>query len=275
MEIRQLIFRMVADNPTWRAPRIHGELAMLGCEVSERSVARWMRRAPRSPDFARRWLTFLRNRREGIAAMDFFMPTLTFHVLYCFFVLGHDRRRILHFNVTRHPTSAWIVQQLRETFPYETAAKILVLDHDSKYGSEVPVAIDSMGITAVRTGGGLPLAQWCRGTVGRKLPSRTTGPRDCDQRIAFEAAARCLRRLLPPGPHALWTSETDTGKATALLNPRLRACVASRRGPSSSLRARRLREEPPSFLPWRIRMRTWCLTAGVMPCYLQHQCVDP
>src|SRR5215475_7125688 len=100
-EIRQLIFQMVAENQTWRAPRIHGELVMLGFQVSERSVARWMRRAPRSPDSAQRWLTFLRNHREALAAMDFFsVPTITFGVLYCFFVLGHDRRRIRHFNVT-------------------------------------------------------------------------------------------------------------------------------------------------------------------------------
>jgi putative transposase len=94
-EIRELIFKMVAENPTWRAPRIHGELVMLGFEISERSVSRWMRRAPRSPDSAQRWLTFLRNHREAIAAMDFFSePTVTFGVLYVFFVVGHDRRRI-------------------------------------------------------------------------------------------------------------------------------------------------------------------------------------
>jgi len=109
-EIRELIFRMVAENPTWRAPRIHGELVMLGFEVSERSVSRWMGRAPRTPESGQRWLTFLSNHREAIAAMDFFsVPTVTFAVLYCFFIIGHDRRRILHFHVTRHPTSAWIV----------------------------------------------------------------------------------------------------------------------------------------------------------------------
>ena len=105
-EIRDLIFRMVAENPTWRAPRIHGELVMLGFEVSERSVSRWMRRAPRRYDPGRRWLAFLRNHREAIAAMDFFsVPTLTFNVLYVFFLIGHDRRPILHFHVTCHPTS--------------------------------------------------------------------------------------------------------------------------------------------------------------------------
>jgi putative transposase len=119
-ELRDLIFRMVADNRTWGAPRIHGERIMLGFDLSERTVLRWMRRAPRNPEPAKRWATFLNNHREAIAAMDFFtVPTLTFGVLHCFFVIAHERRRILHFNVTRHPSSAWISQQLRETFPYD------------------------------------------------------------------------------------------------------------------------------------------------------------
>ena len=96
-EVRVLIFRMVAENPTWGAPRIHGELLKLGFDVSERSVSRWIRRAPRDPDPVKQWLTFLRNHREAIAALDFFtVPTLTFGVLYCFFVISHDRRKILH-----------------------------------------------------------------------------------------------------------------------------------------------------------------------------------
>src|SRR5258705_11345557 len=137
-EIRDLIFRMVAENPTWGAPRIHGELLMLGFDVSERTISRWMRKAPRDPEPAKRWLAFLRNHREAIAAMDFFtVPTITFGVLYCFFVIGHDRRRILHFNVTRHPTSLWVVQQLREAFPYEAAHKYLIFDRDQKFGFEV------------------------------------------------------------------------------------------------------------------------------------------
>ena len=80
-EIRALISRMTAENPTWGAPRIHGELLKLGFDLSERSVSRWVRRAPRDPDPAKRWLTFLRNHREAIAAMDFFtVPTLTFGI---------------------------------------------------------------------------------------------------------------------------------------------------------------------------------------------------
>src|SRR5215471_17846008 len=113
-ELRELIFRMVAENPTWGAPRIHGELLMLGFDVSERTVSRCVRRAPRSPEPAQRWKTFLANHREIIAAMDFFsVPSLTFGVLYCFFVLAHDRRRILHCGVTKQPTSHWIAQHLR------------------------------------------------------------------------------------------------------------------------------------------------------------------
>jgi len=105
-EVRNLIFRMVAENPTWGAPRIHSELHMQGFEVSERTTSLWIKRVPGTLDPARRWLLFLGNQREVIAAMDFFtVPTVTFRVLYGFFVIGHDRRRILHFNVTRHPTS--------------------------------------------------------------------------------------------------------------------------------------------------------------------------
>jgi putative transposase len=84
--------------------------------------------------------------------MDFFtVPSVTFSLLYCFFIIGHDRRRILHFNVTRHPTSTWIGQQLREAFPYQSAPKSLIFDHDAKYGLEVPVAIRSMNIACLQT----------------------------------------------------------------------------------------------------------------------------
>ena len=168
-EIRELIFQMVAENPTWGAPHIHGELLMLGFEVSETSVSRWMRRAPRRPEPAERWLVFLRNHREAIAAMDFFtVPTLTFSVLYCFFIISHDRRRILHCNVTRHPTSTWIELQLREAFPYHAVPKFLILDHDAKYGFEVPTTIRSMNITPVRTSIACP---WQNGVAERWVGS--------------------------------------------------------------------------------------------------------
>jgi hypothetical protein len=111
-----------------------------------------MKRAPRDAEPARRWLAFLRNHREAIAAMDFFtVPTITFGVLYCFFIISHDRRRILHFNITKHPRSTWIVQQLREAFPFDSAPRFLIFDRDSKYGQEVPVAVQSLHMSAERT----------------------------------------------------------------------------------------------------------------------------
>lgn len=102
-EIQDLIVRMAAENPTWGAPRIHGELLKVDFDISEPTVSRWLRRVPRR-DPTQRGLTFLRNQCEAIAAMDFFtMSTITFGLLYCFFVIAHDRRKILRCNVTRNP----------------------------------------------------------------------------------------------------------------------------------------------------------------------------
>jgi putative transposase len=168
-EARDLILRMVAENRTWGAPRIHGELLVLGFDVSERTISRWMRKAPRDPEPGRRWLAFLRNHREAIAAMDFFtVPTITFGVLYCFFIISHDRRRVLHFNVTKHPTSMWIVQQLRHAFPFDAALRFLILDRDAKYGLEVPIAVQSMNIDPVQTSYQSP---WQNGIAERWVES--------------------------------------------------------------------------------------------------------
>jgi putative transposase len=151
-ELRDVIFRMVVENPTWGAPRIHGELKMLGFDLSERTVLRWMWRVPRRPDPARRWAAFLANHREAIAAMDFFtVPTLTFEMIYCFFVISHDRRRILQVGVTRHPGSMWICQQLREAFPEDSAPRYLIFDRGANFNSEVVSTIKSFGIEPKQT----------------------------------------------------------------------------------------------------------------------------
>jgi transposase InsO family protein len=148
---------------------MHGELLMLGFDVCERTISRWMRRAPRDPEPAKRWLAFLRNHREAIAAMDFFtVPTVTFRLLYCFFVISHDRRRILHFNVTRHPTSSWVIQQLREAFPYQLAPKFLIFDRDSKFSLEVAVAVRSLNVRPIRTSIESP---WQNGVAERWVES--------------------------------------------------------------------------------------------------------
>ena len=151
-ELQELIFRMVAENPTWGTPRIHGELLKLGFDIAERTVSRWVQRAPKDPEPARLWKAFLHNHREAIAAMDFFtVPTLTFGVLYYFFVISHGRRRILHLGVTQHPTSLWIGQQLREAFPYAVDHRYLIHDRDAKFGMEVTAAVRAVGLASVRT----------------------------------------------------------------------------------------------------------------------------
>jgi transposase InsO family protein len=125
----------------------HGELKMLGYEISERTVLRWMRKAPRNAEPARRWASFLSSHREAIAAMDSFtVPTVTFGVLYGFFVIAHERRRILHFNVTGQATSAWVVQQLREVFPYDSAPSYLIFDRGTNFNDDVVETIKNFGI---------------------------------------------------------------------------------------------------------------------------------
>jgi transposase InsO family protein len=160
---------MVAENPTWGAPRIHGELLKLGFDLSERSVSRWIRRAPRDADPVKQWLAFLRNHREAIAAMDFFtVPTLTFSVLYCFFVIGHDRRKILHCNVTKNPHALWIVQQLREAWAYQQPHRFLLFDRDAKFGAEVVSVVRDMGSEPTRTAFRSP---WQNGVAERWVGS--------------------------------------------------------------------------------------------------------
>ena len=106
----------------------------------------------RRGDARRLWSTFLKNHRETIAAIDFFtVPTATFRVLYCFFVISHSRRRLLHFNATEHPTSEWITQQMRETFPGDTAPGYLILDRDGKYAGEATEMLKSLGSRLIRT----------------------------------------------------------------------------------------------------------------------------
>ena len=152
-DLRKLIQRMALENPRWGAPRIHGELLKLGLEISERTVSRYLCQVGRHQGNTRRlWSTFLRNHREAIAAMDFFtVPTATFRVLYCFFVIRLWRRRIVHFNATEHPTSAWIAQQVREAFPEDTAPGYLILDRDGKYAGEATEMLRSMGSKLIRT----------------------------------------------------------------------------------------------------------------------------
>jgi putative transposase len=212
---------MMAENPTWGAPRIHGELLMLGFDVSERTISRWMKRVPRDPP-AQRWRAFLANHREAIAAMDFFtVPRIRFGVLYCFFVIGHDRRRIMHFNITKHPTSSWIIQQLREAFPFGAALGFLIHDRDAKYGTEVPAAIRSLKINAVRTWFESP---WQNGIAERWVGS-------CRRELLDHVIAineRHLKRLLSDYVSYHHEDRTHLGLGKGTPGCRIRCVISGR-----------------------------------------------
>jgi putative transposase len=182
-ELRDLIRSMAAENPTWGAPRIHGELLKLGFEISESTVSRYHAHGTSRPDSAQRWLTFLKNHCEAIAAMDFFtVPTATFRILYGFFVISHGRRKILHFNVTEHPTSAWIVQQLREAFPEDGAPQYLIFDRDGKFKGDVAAMLEYLGSELIRTAYRSPwqngVAERWVGSCRRELLDRVIVPNE-------------------------------------------------------------------------------------------------
>ena len=128
-EIRKLVRTMAAANVLWGAPRIHGELLKLGFEISERTVSRLMPKRRKEP--SQTWKTFLNNHVGQLVSIDFFtVPTLRLRVLFVFVVLGHQRRRVLHFNVTEHPTAEWAAQQIVEAFREDTAPRYLIRDRD-------------------------------------------------------------------------------------------------------------------------------------------------
>jgi hypothetical protein len=131
---------LAVANPLWRAPRIHGELKMLGIQISERTVSRILRRLRRPPN--QTWKTFLHNHLDQMVLMDFFtVPTIKMKVLFVLLVLEHRRREVLHFNVTEHPSSAWTSQQIVEAFADRNAPPYLIRDRDSVYGNEVCLRI--------------------------------------------------------------------------------------------------------------------------------------
>jgi hypothetical protein len=124
---------MSRDNPLWGAPRIHGELLMLGFEVAQSTVSKYMVRGRRPP--SQSWKTFLRNHADGIAAIDLFVvPTVTFDQLFAVLVLSHGRRKLLWFEVTRHPIAEWLARQINEAFPWGSMPAYLVRDNDGAYG---------------------------------------------------------------------------------------------------------------------------------------------
>ena len=164
--LRTLIQEMQAINMGWGAPRIHGELLKLGIEISQATVSKYMVRQRKPP--SQTWRTFLSNHTECLAAIDFFtVPTVGFRVLYVFIVLSHDRRQVVHFNVTEHPTAQWTAQQLVEAFPFDSAPHYLLRDRDAIYGDVVRRRIKILGIEEVITAARSPWQNpYCERVIG-------------------------------------------------------------------------------------------------------------
>ena len=149
-EIQDLIRTMSEANPTWGTPRIIGELKKIGISVSKSTVDRYRMKKKRSPSPT--WKAFLTNETKTMASIDFFtVPTATFRVLYVFVILLHERRRVVHFNVTENPSGAWTTQQIVEAFPWDNAPKYLIRDNDRIYSKMFTNRINGMGIKEVKT----------------------------------------------------------------------------------------------------------------------------
>ncbi len=187
-EVKELIRRMSRDNPLWGAPRIHGELLKLGIEISQATVSKVMVHHPRPP--SQTWRTFLANHADGLASIDLFVvPTANFRLLYAVIVLRHKRRKVVHFNVTSHPTAAWLAQQLVEAFPWDSAPRYLIRDRDAAFGSAFRSRLDGMGILEVLTA---PRSPWQNAYVERVIGSVR---RECLDHVVV-LNARHLRRIL-------------------------------------------------------------------------------
>jgi putative transposase len=186
--VRTLVGKMAAANPLWGAPRIHGELCKLGISVSERTVSRLLRRPRRPP--SQTWRTFLTNHVATLVSMDFFtVPTLTGRVLFVLVLLTHQRRRIIHVNVTEHPTAAWTAQQIVEAFPDDTAPRWLLRDRDAIYGDVFRRRVAGMGIGEVISS---PSSPWQNPYAERLIGSIR---RECLDPVIV-LGERHLRRIL-------------------------------------------------------------------------------
>jgi transposase InsO family protein len=197
--LRDLIRRMSKENPKWGASRIHGELLMLGFEDAQSTVSKYMVQGG-SP--SQGWKTFFRNHAQAIAAIDLFVvPTLTFERLFAFLVLGHGRRQLLWFEVTRHPTAEWLARQITEAFPWASAPTYLIRDNDRAYGHAFRSRVRAMGI---RDRPILPRSPWQNPYAERLIG---TVRRECVDRVLVIGEAH-LRQIL--SAYAAYYNEVRT-----------------------------------------------------------------
>jgi putative transposase len=224
-DIAALVKRMAAANPLWGAPRIHGELIKLGIDVAERTVSRLIpkRRTPPSQT----WRTFLTNHLRDLISIDFFtVPTAHLRVVFVLVVLAHQRRRVLHFNVTEHPTAAWTAQQIVDAFPDDTAPAYLLRDRDSVYGDSFRRRVKGLGIDEVLT---TPHSPWQNPFVERLIGSVR---RECLDHVLV-LSERHLRRILTQyfayyhGARTHLSLEKDAPDMRPIQRPEVGAIVAT------------------------------------------------
>jgi putative transposase len=211
-QIRALVREMATANPLWGAPRIHGELRMLGVSVSERTVSRLLESRTVPP--SQTWKTFLTNHLATAASMDFFtVPTLTGRVLFVVIVLSHVRRRIVHVNITEHPTAEWTAQQVIDAFPDDTAPKWLHRDRDSVYSETFRRRVAGIGIAEVISA---PASPWQNPYAERVIGSIR---RECLDHVIVLNQAH-LRRVLSIYSRYYHRSRTHLGLEKDAPDPR-------------------------------------------------------
>jgi putative transposase len=209
-DIQALIRQMAAENPTWGQEHIANELKLkLGIRVSPRTVGKYLREWPRrQPDPSQRWLTFVRNHAQAMVACDFFVVvTARFRILYVLVLMELGRRRILHCNVTDHPSAEWTLQQLREALPDDHSFRFLIHDRDSIFSLELDQAVAAMGVRVLRT------------------PPRAPKANAVCERVVGTIRRECLDFLIPLGQRHLkhtlnrWILHYNHGRVHMSLGP--------------------------------------------------------
>jgi putative transposase len=210
-DLRRLIREMAVENATWGEERIADELQLkLGIRVSPRTVGKYLQQAGprRAPDPQQRWLTFLRNHAKAIVACDFFtVVTINFRTLYVLVIMEIGTRRILHHNVTAHPTAEWTLQQFREALPGEHSYRFLIHDRDSVFSKELDHAVGDLGVRVVRT------------------PVRAPKANSICERLGGSLRRECLDLLIPFHERHLkaivkrWIQHYNRGRPHSSLGP--------------------------------------------------------
>jgi len=208
---------MARDNPTWGAPRSTSELRLLGPDVAESTVSKYLPKGGKP--LSQSWKTFLKNHADCLVSCDFFTaPTATFRVLYCFVLLAHERRSVVHFNVTSQPSAEWVSRQIRQALPFDTAPRFLPHDRDGCYGEAFRHAVASLGIdgvvTAPRSPWQSPYVERLIGSIRRECLDHVIALNDrplmrrmvsyfsyyhrCRAHLALDRNAPVLREIEPP-----------------------------------------------------------------------------